>query len=259
MTSVTRIAALLALAAPATAAASPSVRLSYETGPAYVLQNDGRYGADGTSFDAGDVGQQDILLVTERTSVELATGRHRVLALYAPFLVDTRVTLADELVFRDVTFAAGTVVDHRYRFDGFRGSYLYQVVDGTIGVELGASLQIRSAQVAFTSVDGSLRDQQPDIGLVPALKARLTYEFGAAWAALEADGLSTFGLVGDTRGAIYDVALIAGYAVHDDIDVFADVRLLGGGAEVPDQAIDNWANFVSASLGVRVELGGVAD
>lgn len=161
--------------------------LAYDTGPAYIAQNDGRYGAAGTPYEADDVGQRDTLVRAERATVELVAGRHRVIALYAPFLVDTQATLTSELRFRDVTFPTGTVVDHRYRFDGYRASYLYQVVGGRVGLELGGSLQVRSADVAFASADGSRRASQSDIGLVPALKARLTYTPGRAWAQLEAD------------------------------------------------------------------------
>ena len=249
------LAAVLGAIAPGAAAADPRLILSYETGPAYVAQNDGRYGAAGTPYEAGDVGQQDTLARVERSAVELVLGRHRVIALYAPFLLETRVALADELRFRDTLFPTGTVVDHRYRFDGLRASYLYHVVGGRLGVELGGSLQIRNADVAFTSVDGRLRGDQSDIGLVPALKARLRYSPGRAWAMLEADGLSTFGLVGDTSGGLYDVALIGGYAIRPDVSIYGNVRLLGGGAEVPAQQIDNWGNYVSASLGLRFQLG----
>ncbi len=246
--------ALASLLVAPPAAAELRAVLSYDTGPAYVAQNDGRYGAAGTPYDADDVGQRDTLLRAERATVELVAGRHRVIALYAPFLVDTRATLDAELRFRDTTFAAGTVIDHRYRFDGYRASYLYELTGGRFAVEVGGSLQVRSADVAFTSADGSRRGVQSDLGLVPALKARLTYRPGRAWAQLEADGSSTFGLVGDTSGALYDVAAIAGYGFRPDLALYATVRLVGGGAEVPDQAIDNWANLASATLGVQIQL-----
>lgn len=248
------LAILIGLASPA-AAAPPRVVVGYETGPAYVAQNDGRYGAAGTPFEAGDVGQQANLVRAERATVELVLGRHRVIALYAPFELATQVRLTDALTFRDTTFAAGTVVDHRYRFNGYRASYLYQLTRGRVAIELGGSLQIRDADVAFTSADGAQRANQSDIGLVPALKARATYTTACAWAALEADGQSTFGLLDGVSGGIYDVALTAGLPVHRNVDVTATLRLLGGGATVADQQIDNWANFASAALGLRVALG----
>jgi hypothetical protein len=249
--------AVAVLLVPAVAAASPEVTLGWEAGPAYVAQNDGRYGVDGTSYDAGDVGQQDTLAITRRATAELRTGRHALIALYAPFQLDTRVALADDLRFRDEMFEAGTVVDHRYVFDGFRLSYLYGVLpDRAWRLEAGASLQIRSALVSFTSVDGDQHAAQTNIGPVGALKVRLTHQPGDTWwGQLEADALSTFGLIGDTSGAIYDVALSAGRPVRRGIDAHVTLRLLGGGAEVPDQAIDNWGNYLSATAGLRVELG----
>lgn len=249
--------ALAILLVPVAAAASPRVILGYESGPAYVAQNDGRYGEAGTPYGAGDVGQQDTLVVTQRASVELKSGRHALVALYAPFELTTRVALPEDLQFRDQMFTAGTVVDHRYVFDGFRMSYLFDVLPKSAWqLEVGASLQIRSALVAFTSVDGMQHAAQTDIGPVGALKLRATYQASETmWGRLEADGLSTFGLLGDTSGGIYDVALSAGRSVRGGVDAYVTLRLLGGGAEVPAQAIDNWGNYVSASAGVRVELG----
>ena len=149
------------------------------------------------------------------------------------------------------------MVDHRYVFDGFRFSYLYEALsrDGW-QLEGGASLQIRSALVAFTSVDGMQYAAETDIGPVGALKVRATYQPGAkTWGRFEADALSTFGLVGDTSGAIYDLALSAGRTVRGGVDAYVTLRLLGGGADVPSQAIDTWGNYLSASAGVRVDLG----
>jgi hypothetical protein len=253
------ILALLALL-PAVASAEPEVALRYETGPAAIFQNDGEYGVDGTRYHASDVGQTRNLLRVERTSVELGLGRHAFILLYAPFEVTTRATLDEELRFRGATFASGAVIDHRYLFDGYRASYLYRLLEGArLSLDLGGSLQIRNAEVAFATADGSLRESENDIGVVFALKARLRHTTAAGpWAELEADALSTFGLLGDTEGAIYDLALSAGLPLADSIDVFVSLRLLGGGADVPDRAIYNWGNFGSATAGLRIALDGLA-
>lgn len=229
----------------------------YETGPSYVAQNDGEYGALGTRYAASDVGQRANLVRTSRTSVELAHGRHAVILLYAPFELRTQVTLARDLQFREARFAAGTVVDHRYLFDGYRASYLYRVLAGApLELELGGSLQIRNADVAFTAGDGSLRANQDDIGFVPAVKARLWWRPSpeATWAALEADGLSTFGLVSGTKGALYDAQLTVGHPIGRGVELFLGARLLGGGADVASKQIYNWANFLSFTAGARVAL-----
>ncbi|HSN30111.1 MAG TPA: hypothetical protein VLT45_27680, partial [Kofleriaceae bacterium] len=245
--------------ASAETAPSPSLEatVSYETGPAYIVQNDGRYGVTGTRYDADTVGQRDNLLVIKRTSIELAHGRHRAILLYAPFEASTKVTLARDLQFRDTLFVAGTPVEHRYLFDGFRASYLYRLVArGPVELEVGGSLQIRNAEVAFLSLDGAQRAAENDIGVVFAAKTRLWYRPApdAWWAAFDADAFSTFGLVPGVRGAIYDVQLAAGHPVASGVDLVFGARLLGGGAKVEDRHIYNWANFVALTAGVRVSL-----
>ncbi len=253
---------VLGSARVAVAEKAPVVRatLSYETGPAYIAQNDGDYGADGSRYRAADVGQQDNLVLSRRTSLELARGRHRAILLYAPFEAVTEVSLSRDLQFRDTLFLAGTPVQHRYLFDGYRGSYLYTLVEGgALTLEVGGSLQVRNAEVAFRALDGTQRAAQADIGLVAAAKARLWYRPGADtwWGALDADGFSTFGLVPGVRGAIYDVQLLAGHPVARGIDVVFGVRLLGGGAAVASQDIYNWANFIAVTAGVRVSIDGL--
>jgi len=229
--------------------------VDYEAGVLAFLQNDGRYGAAGTEFDTDDTGQADNLFVASRLSLELTRGNHTLVLLYAPLDVTTRVTLDDDLRFRETLFEAGTLVDHRYLFDGYRASYLYDLRLSALSLQVGGSLQIRNANVAFTSVDGEQFANESDIGVVPALKVRLRYDGPAgAYAMLDADGLSTFGLAGDTEGGIYDVALSLGLPVTDFLDVFVRTRALGGGADVPDQEIENFAHFLSFTAGVRIAL-----
>ena len=146
-------------------------------------------------------------------------------------------------------------MDHRYLFDGYRASYLYRLRDGALRLELGGSLQIRNAKVAFTAVDGSAYAEESDIGLVPIAKARLRYLAPRGmYGMLDADALSTFGLVGDTEGGIYDVALTLGVSLTDPLDLFVRVRGIGGGATVPDREIENWAHFLAFTVGVRVDF-----
>ncbi len=254
-----------AAATPAAAGAESSeeesawldgVSLDYETGVLAVLQNDNRYGAEGTKYGAGDVNQRDNLAVVQRVGVEAAIGRHTVVLLYAPLEISTRAVLPDDIQFRDELFEAGTGVDHRYLFDGYRASYLFRLVDGTrVRLDAGASAQIRNANVSLTALDGEQYADESDIGLVPAAKIRLRYQSEAgAYALFEADGLSTFGLVGDTRGGLYDAALGLGVPVTRSLDVLVRARGYGGGAEVPDREIENWAHFLSFVVAARVEL-----
>ncbi|MFN0245998.1 MAG: hypothetical protein ACKV2T_03765 [Kofleriaceae bacterium] len=229
----------------------------YEIGPAFIVQNDGRYGDQGTPYEAEDVGQQDNLVNVSRTSVEFGATRHTLILLYAPFEVITEVRLDNDLQFRDERFAAGTVVRHRYLFDGYRSSYLYRLLASqALEWQIGASLQIRNADVAFTSIATDQRAQQDDIGVVFAAKTRLLYrpQPDARWAMFDADAFSTFGLVDGVSGAIYDLSLVIGQPIGRGVSLTLGARLVGGGAKVEEQNIDNWANFVSFTAGARIDL-----
>jgi hypothetical protein len=251
---------LLLLASPALADSPHSALVAeFETGPAAIFQNDGRYGPTGTAYSAEDLHQTSTLYRTWRMALEARLGRrHGLILLYAPFEVTTRTTLSRDLDFRGTVFPSGSVVDHRYLFDGYRASYLFRLIDGErLQWDIGASVQIRNALVGLGAVDGSRYSQESDIGVVGAVKTRLRYTLPSrVWAGLEADALSTFGLVGNTTGGIYDVALTLGIPLigQGDVNVYARLRLLGGGADVPRRDLYNWAHFGFALLGLQADL-----
>jgi hypothetical protein len=252
--------ALTLLATPALAQSPLSALVAeYETGPAYIFQNDGRYGPTGTDYEADDINQKDNLYRSQRIALEARLGeRHGIILLYAPFDITTRATLAKDIDFRGTVFPTGTVVDSRYLFEGYRASYLYRLLAGEqLTWDVGASFQVRNALVGLSAVDGTRHAFESDIGLVFALKTRLRYQLPSRWwAALEADALSTFGLLGNTTGGIYDVALTLGVPLdtRGDVQAYARLRLLGGGADVPRRDIYNWGNFGFAQLGVQADL-----
>lgn len=253
---------LLAVARPAAAQDNPETShfvdeavVDYESGVLSILQNDGRYGAEGTEFGVNETNQRKNLVVTSRVSVELARGAHRVTLLYAPLDLTTRATLSDDLQFRSRMFETGTSIEHRYLFDGYRASYTYELPLSGVRLQVGGSLQVRNAKVAFARADGGGYVEESDIGLVPALKVRGEYHLRSGlYAMLDADGSSTFGLVGNTKGGLYDVGLSLGFPITKAIDLFLRTRGVGGGATVPDQALENWAHFLSFTGGLRIDL-----
>ncbi len=252
--------ALTLMATPALAESPlPALIAEYETGPAAIFQNDGRYGPTGTEYTADDINQRANLYRTQRIALEARLGeRHGLILLWAPFDITTRATLTRDLDFRGTVFPAGTAVDSRYLFEGYRASYLYRLVNRErFSWDIGASVQIRNALVDLSAVDGSRYVKESDIGVVGAFKTRLRYTLPSRlWAGLEADALSTFGLLGNTTGGIYDVALTLGLPLDakGDVNVYARLRLLGGGADVKRRDIYNWGNFGFALVGVQADL-----
>ncbi len=245
--------------APAPAAPSPlfdSLIADFEIGAAYLFQNDGRYGANGSSYTAAEVGQQRNLAVGLRLAIEARLARrHTIIATWAPLDLTTRATLTRDLTFQTTTFADRSVVDHRYLFDGYRLSYLFGLVQTsrfTLGV--GASLQVRNASVEFRTVDTApaVFAVERDIGLVGALKVRARFDAGVLYAQADVDFFNTFGL--GLPAGIHDVALTLGIPVIPGFDFLLRLRLVGGGANVPSRDIYNWGNFGFALVGLRVDL-----
>lgn len=250
---------LLLASGIARAAPVKALVVDYEGGPLYVIQNENRYGAGGTLYQASEVGQQRTLFAVDRTSVEWRMAeRHALILLYAPLVLTTRATLGRDLVFREATFQAGRTVDHRYLFDGYRASYLFRLLGSDrFELEIGGSAQVRSAEVSFTDVESGLYAVEGDIGLVVALKARARYTASSGlYAMVDADAISSFGLFGG-GGALVDAALTMGVPLSGEADFFLRLRYLGGGADVPRRDLYNWAHLGIASLGLRVDLAGL--
>lgn len=238
---------------PAIAAPLDSLTLDIESGPLAILQNDQRYGAQGSAYTAGTVALDRNLFEARRVSVESRLwGRHTLILLYAPLDITTRVMLGAPLTFRDTTFPAGAVIDHRYLFDGWRATYLYRAFTaGPLILEGGATLGVRNAQVAMSQANGERHAAEYDIGPVPALRLRARLDAGGgAYGLLDVDGGTTPGFT-SVRGGILDAALTFALPLLPGLDGTMRVRYLSGGAEVPSRAVVNWAQFAGASLGLR--------
>lgn len=235
------------------------LRVEHEFGPLVIFQNDGRYGETGTKYTASDVGQDRNLFPSSRTSFELGfRERHRLIILYAPLDVTTNVLLDKDIQFKDTLFASGTLVEHRYLFEGLRASYLYEVFSKEqTTLDLGGTIQIRNAEVSFRDTTTGLFETENDIGIVFALKGRIRHYPGDSgnWIQFEADGFSTFGLLGDSvSGAIYDLRLLWGLPIATGADLIIGGRVIGGGAEVERRNIENWGNYGSLTVGLQLDL-----
>lgn len=226
------------------------ITVDAEWGRALILQNDHRYGLQGTLFRADQMGQTRNLVPADRLSVEMSwDDRHTVIGLYAPFDLTTTATLSQPIVFRETSFDTNQAVTFRYLFDGYRTSYLYRLWQSdALSVSLGGSLQIRNAQVAATAADGSRYAVESDIGLVPALKARLTGDWGHTYATFDADGLWS------PVGAILDTAITLGWPIHEQASAYVRLRYLGGGANLTTRPLYNWAQWLGPAVGIRWQL-----
>ena len=278
--------ALIALAVPAQNLLNQNdgpleLELVGETGFVAVLAHTIQVGEAGSLFNFRTEGGQEILFPVSRLTAEVtAAERHTVILLYQPLEIATQVRFDAARTIDETTFAANEGVNVTYSFPFYRVSYLYDFAAAeNLELAAGLSLQLRNASVRFVAIDPDENGEDiavsQDLGPVPIVKVRGEYRFDdaaipGAFLGLEADGFyasSAFinGASYDFSGSIYDVSLRAGFMPRPGVDVFANVRALGGGATGtrPDDVRDFWSqsksgftdNFLSTlslTLGARV-------
>ncbi|MFB6351009.1 MAG: hypothetical protein ABEK29_04365, partial [Bradymonadaceae bacterium] len=168
-----------------------SSRIRGEFGFLAPLWHQIQFGRGNTYFDFIEDGGQDVLFPFQRVAVEFEfVERHQMVLLYQPLRLESRVTLAERVAIEDTVFPAGTPVDIVYGFPFFRASYLYDFAPAEEReLAAGASLQVRNATIVFSSADGTLREANRDLGLVPILKFRARVPGpGKYWYGAEVDG-----------------------------------------------------------------------
>jgi hypothetical protein len=257
-------------------AAAPRFQLRAvgELGFLRVHSNTVRYGQEGTLFRFTEEGGQDNLFPLTRLTAELSwRGRHTAILLYQPIDLRGETLLTRDVSFFDITFPAGAPLDVRYGFSFWRASYLYDfLASPEWELAVGASLQLRNATLTFTSADGARRWASRDVGPVPALKVRGRYAFASGvWVGLEVDGVYATGgfLNRDNTGTSFEAGLLdasarAGLRVSGALDVFLNLRYLGGGARGTNEEeaasgrgdgySSNWLDTFSVTLGLLYRL-----
>jgi hypothetical protein len=258
------------------AAAEPRFQLRAvgELGFLRVHSNTVRYGQEGTLFRLTEEGGQDNLFPLIRLAAELSwRGRHTAILLYQPIDLRGETVLSQDVSFSGTTFPAGTPLDARYGFTFWRASYLYDfLASPERELAVGTSLQLRNATLTFTSADGLRRWASRDVGPVPALKVRGRYAFASGvWVGLEVDGIYASGgfLNRDNTEESFDAGLLdasarAGLRVTGALDVFLNLRYLGGGARGTDEEeaasgrgdgySSNWLDTANVTLGFIYRL-----
>ncbi len=273
------LASLLTLSAPARAdetastdGASNSVYLepSIEAGFLGILSHTLQQDSQGTDFDLKKDGGQGTLFPFFRLGADLNVGkRHHVDFVMQPLDLRSEVRLQDDLVVDGALFPADSAVDIRYGFDFYRGSYRYDLI-GNPDTELsfGAGLQLRDADIIFTSGDGTLRRENRNVGPVPLLAGRFERRLSDRWwMAVDATGFyaNIKVLNGSTtttvEGAIYDVELQAGLDSSGPLKSWLNLRFIGGGSDGTNSNNDgpgdgytkNWLNAMTVSLGMALD------
>lgn len=214
---------------------------------------------------------QDILYPFLRFQVDLDLGvnrRHTLALLYQPLDFQSVVAPEQDLVVGDLTFAAGRALRFRYGFPFYRATWLYDLAPSREReTAIGLGLQIRNANIIYTSLDGSQSVSTRNIGPVPLLAFRTRHPItNKLWWAGEMQGFYApisilNGSTNEVVGAIADGSIKIGLSGPAGADVYAALRYIGGGAVGTSSNADpftgdgftrNWLHFAALTLGAQL-------
>jgi hypothetical protein len=220
--------------------------LQTETGLVFDSFNDVRVpNASGTDFSLVDDLDAEAGLFA-RLRIGYGFGRHSVSALVAPLRLESSGTLDRDVSFEGVTFPESTSVEADYRFDSYRLTWRYRVLQRpTLGIDLGLTAKIRDASIRLTG--GGLESTTSNTGLVPLVSFGLDWEMTPDLHLL-VDGDAAAA----SQGRAEDVYTALGWAFTPRSVLTAGWRFIEGGADV-DQ-VYNFTFLNYASIGYRLQF-----
>jgi hypothetical protein len=170
--------------------------------------------------------------------------RHTASILVAPLTLPADGALPVPVRFAGVDFAAGAVVDATYRFNSYRLTYRYTLVDKPkVRFGVGLTAKIRDAEISLR--DGVREGKKTDLGFVPLLNLHLEWRWTPTWGlVVEADALASPG----GQGRAEDAALAVTHTVSSAWQMRAGYRIVEGGADV--ESVYNFAliNYLFAGF-----------
>lgn len=213
--------------------------LEVETGLAWQARNDVQIPntAAGTRFSIADaVGSGPVPTVRFEFALAL-TDRQDLRFLVAPLGFDESGQLPGPVNFNGASFNAASPTDISYRFNSYRATWRYRVVEGDAWtVKLGVTGKIRDAEITLTQ--GGVTSTDSNVGFVPLLHAWAERRLGERLRLiLDFDGLAA------PQGRAIDFAAKVGYDITPALMVTAGWRVLDGG--VDNDTVYNFARFNS--------------
>ena len=214
-----------------------------EGGMAFPGYNDVQVPNDstGTRFSLADALEIESKLIY-RVRAGYETGKHSFSLFAAPLSLDASGTLEEELLFAGESFAEGTEVDALYRFDSYRATWRYLLVDDPgFLFKLGFTAKIRDAEIRIESDNQTAKTT--NTGFVPLLSFELRWvPAGNLTVLLEGDAL-----VGPV-GRAEDVFLGGELPLSEKVHARAGYRIVEGGADVETVYNFTLVNYATVGL-----------
>lgn len=198
----------------------------FETGLVSTGYNDIRIPGDGGTFFSLSEELKADSKIFYRVRLNYKPGeRHTLSLLYAPLTVMSDGSLGRDIFYEGVVFPAGSNIDASYKFNSYRLTYRYDIVQRPEFIfGLGFTAKIRDAKIDLTS--GELYSEKINVGFVPIINFRLHWTPGEKFGLLlEGDALAA------PQGRAEDVLAAATYKLSDNFTLKAGYRILEGGAD----------------------------
>jgi opacity protein-like surface antigen len=148
----------------------------------------------------------------------------------------------NDIYFEGALFPANTQLVGTYKFNSYRLTYRYDLVNKPrIVFGLGFTAKIRDAGISLSS--SSRTSEKTNVGFVPIINFRLWWKIEDKFGLLlDGDAL------GAPQGRAEDVLIAATFKISENFDIRAGYRILEGGADGGE--VYNFALFHYASVGI---------
>jgi hypothetical protein len=220
------ISALAMIAVMPDGRADAQARVELETGAVFSGYNDIRIpGKGGTLFSLSRELVSDPIPFGRLRAGYCFGGRHTVSALIAPLRIHSSGSSAQSIIYQGDTFAAGTALTSRYRFDSYRLTYRWDPLRRErLTAGFGFTAKIRDASISLEG--GGRRAEKKNTGFVPIVNFRVAWRPADRLTALfEGDALAA------PQGRAEDVFAGAAFRFGKTVSLKAGYRLLEGGAD----------------------------
>jgi hypothetical protein len=226
---------------------SPRLILELEGGPVWQSRNDVQIPNDetGTRFALDDLTGSGPF-PSFRLYAEGRLGRkHGLRLLVAPLSIEGTGVLSSPVDFNGFRFESGKVTEASYRFDSYRLTYRYQLVEKPKwSLNIGLSAKLRAAEIKV--VQEGVSTSYSNTGFVPLLYAAAAWRPSPRWAlALDVEGAAA------SQGRAFDASLKLYRRVSDRWSVSLGYRTLEGGADVEDVYTFAWFHYAMVSVVFR--------
>lgn len=221
--------------------------IDLESGLVFTGYNDVRIsGNQGTFFSLKDDLQSKTKIFYRLRASYTIKSRHTLSLLYAPLETKSEGSVAKNILFNGVLFPANTQLKGTYKFNSYRLTYRYDIVNKPkIVFGLGFTAKIRDAGISLASAGQTV--EKTNVGFVPIINFRLWWKINDTIGfLLDGDALAA------PQGRAEDVLIAATYKLSDNVNIRAGYRILEGGAD--NDEVYNFALIHYASIGISYAL-----